>query len=131
MNLKSIFTTDTEGADMRDVVHKTTSVLQGRGKVITLLEHANQKDCVTDVRKNFVYLTQESNSPQEQCLPRVSIRKSFDSVTRDEKFFFRVKGFFNVNQGRRQMRVAYCHTLKINLHWKIKVSSPKKSVTLA
>ena len=47
---------------MRDVLHKTTAVLHGRGKVITLREHAEEKECVTDVRKNFIYVSSEAQA---------------------------------------------------------------------
>ena len=116
---------------MRDILHKTAAILQGRGKVITLREHADENECVTDVRKNFIYVATEAESEEQSSIPRVHIHKSFDSVTRDEKFSFRVKGFFYVNHARRLMKVVYCHTLRINLHWKVLVSSPKKTVTMA
>src|SRR5471030_2706040 len=90
---------------MRDILHKTTAVLQGRGKVITLREHAEEKECITDVHKNFIYLATEAQSEEKQSTPRVHIAKSFDSVSRDEKFSFRVKGFFYVNHSRRLMKV--------------------------
>ncbi|MBF0571052.1 MAG: hypothetical protein HQL12_04185 [Candidatus Omnitrophica bacterium] len=121
----------TKEIPMRDILHKTTAVLHGRGKVITLREHAEEKECVTDVRKNFIYVGTEAQSEEAQSIPRVYIKKSFDSVSRDEKFFFRVKGSFYVNYSRRLMLVSYCHTLRINLHWKVKVSTPKKTVTMA
>ena len=121
----------TKESPMRDILHKTTAILQGRGKVITLREHAEEKECVTDVRKNFMYLATEAQSEEGQSVPLVHIKKSFDSVTHDEKFSFRVKGFFYVNHSRRLLKVDYCHTLRINLHWKSKLSSPKKSVTMA
>src|SRR5580692_6569323 len=131
MDFNDMVLTGTKESPMRDVLHKTTSVLKGRGKVITLREHAEEKECVTDVRKNFIYVATEAQSEEKQSIPQVHIKKSFDSVSRDEKFSFRVKGFFYVNHSRRLMRVDYCHTLRINLHWKLKASSPKKTVTMA
>ena len=121
----------TKEAPMRDILHKTTGILKGRGKVITLREHAEEKECITDVRKNFIYLATEAQSEEKQSIPQVHIKKSFDSASRDEKFSFRVKGFFYVNHNRRLMRVDYCHTLRINLHWKAKVTTQKKTVTMA
>lgn len=115
---------------MRDIVHKTTGILQGRGKLITLREHAEEKESITDVRKNFIYIASEAHS-EEETQPKVHIKKSFDSVTRDEKFLFRVKGHFYVDHGRRRMKVDYAHSLRINLHWKSKTTSPKKTVTMA
>ncbi|MDE2221512.1 MAG: hypothetical protein KGK03_00395 [Candidatus Omnitrophica bacterium] len=116
---------------MRDITHKQTAILDGRGKVITLREHTDEKECVTDVRKNFIYVAAEVPMEERPAAPKVYIKKSFDSVTRDEKFFFRVKGILYVNHCRRVMQVAYCHTLRINLHWKVKTSTPKKTVTMA
>ena len=121
----------TKDLPMRDILHKTTAILHGRGKVVTLREHAEEKECITDVRKNFIYLASEAHGEEEKSIPHVHIKKSFDSVTHDEKFAFRVKGFFYVNHSRRLLKVDYCHTLRINLHWKSKLSSPKKSVTMA
>jgi hypothetical protein len=131
MKFNEIEFTDTKESPMRDVLHKTTGILKGRGKVITLREHADEKDCVTHVRKNFIYLATEAQEEVPQPPPQVRIAKSFDSVARDEKFVFRVKGFFYVNHGRRPMKVDYCHTLRITLHWKTKTGSPKKTVSMA
>jgi hypothetical protein len=131
MDFNDMDMTGTKESPMRDIIHKTTGILNGRGKVITLREHAEEKECVTDVRKNFIYLATEAQFEEELPIPRVHIAKSFDSVRQDEKFCFRVKGFFYVNHSRRLMKVAYCHTLRINLHWNMKISSPKKTVTMA
>ena len=57
------------------------------------------------MRKNFIYVAAEAQSEEEQSIPQVHIEKSFDSVSRDEKFSFRVKGFFYVNHSRRLMKV--------------------------
>jgi len=131
MNFNEMAITGTKEAPMRDILHKTTAVLHGRGKVISMREHADEKECVTDVRKNFIYVATEAQVEEKESIPRVHIAKSFDSITGDEKFSFRVKGFFYVNHSRRLTKVDYSHTLKINLHWKTKSTSPKKSVTMA
>ncbi len=116
---------------MRDILHKTKEVLAGRGKTIILRERGEDKECVTDVRKSFIYVAHEGDYEQEQSVPQVHIEKSFDSVNRNEYFSFRVKGFFFVNRNRRLVKVGYCHHLKITLHWKSKTSTPKKIVTMA
>ncbi len=121
----------TEDSPMRDIFHKTTGILHGRGKLITLHEHAEEKECVTDVRKHFLYMATEVPFEDKPSVPKVHIKKFFDSVSREEKFCFRVKGFFYVNHSRRLMKVDYCHTLRICLHWKLKASTPKKTVTMA
>jgi len=131
MNFNDDIYASVKESPMREIKHKTTGILQGRGKVITLREHSEEKECNTDVRKNFIYVASEAEHEEQQLAPQVHIDKSFDSVLRDEKFSFRVKGFFYVHHGRRLMKVSYRHTLRINLHWNGKVSSPKKTVTMA
>ncbi|MBI3601420.1 MAG: hypothetical protein HY209_00775 [Candidatus Omnitrophica bacterium] len=116
---------------MRDIFHKTKEILKGRGKIITIHEHAQDKECISDVCKNFIYLAQETDHEDALHAPQVHIRKFFDSLNRDEKFSMRVKGFFYVNRNRRLIKVCYYHTLKILLHWKSAIISPKKSVTMA
>ena len=131
MDFNDSVLTGTKELPMRDILHKTTAILHGRGKVISLREHAEERESVTDVRKNFIYVVTEAQSEENASIPRVHIKKFFDSVSRDEKFSFRVKGFFYVNHSRRLMKVDYCHTLRINLHWKSEVTTPKKTVTMA
>ncbi len=131
MEFNDTIFTDAKEVPMRDILHKTTAILQGRGKLISLREHTEEKETISDVRKNFIYIASEAETQEEPTTPRVHIKKSFDSVSRDERFAFRVKGYFYVNHARRVVRIDYCHTLRINLHWKSKTSSPKKTVTMA
>ena len=131
MNYKDKIPSTTKESPMREVLHKTTGILKGRGKVITLREHGEEPECITDVQKNFLYLASPAEMEETQPAPKVHLRKSFDSISRDEKFCFRVKGAFYVHHGRRLMKVDYCHSLRIKLHWKIAVCAPKKTVTMA
>lgn len=116
---------------MRDVLHKTREILKGHGKMIVIQERSQDKDCISNVRKNFLYMAEEVDHEEEVHAPQVHVRKSFDSENRNEKFSMRVKGFFYVHRNRRLVKVAYYHTLKILLHWKTAISAPSKSVTIA
>ena len=116
---------------MRDILHKIRETTGGRGKIILLAEHAEDKQCITDVRKKFIYVAKEVDADGGTATPQVHIDKSFDSKTRDEYFAMRVRGFFHVYRNRRLVKIGYCHLLKIRLHWKSKKASPKKSVTMA
>lgn len=116
---------------MRDILHKTKEILKGRGKRIVIHERAQDKECVSDVRKNFLYIAQEVDHEEDAKSPEVHVSKSFDSLNRNEKFIMQVKGYFYINRNRRLIRIAYYHTLKILLHWKTAVTHPTKSVTMA
>lgn len=116
---------------MRDILHKVKETVGGRGKIIVMAEHAEDKQCVTDVRKKFIYIAKEVDSDGGTAIPQVHIEKSFDSKSRDEYFCMRVRGFFHVYKSRRMVKIGYCHILRIKLHWKSKNISPKKSVTMA
>ena len=117
---------------MKNVLHKTRVAFDNRIKMTKIIENMEDKDCVTKVRKTFVYvLSPTVGELQTSPEPLIKILKSFDTKTRDEKFLFRIKGTVYVNHNRRLVKVDYCHTLRIHLKWKTKVFSPKKSVTMA
>ena len=116
---------------MRDIFHKVRGAAGGRGKIILIAEHAEDKKCITDVRKKFIYVCKEVDADGGTAIPQVHIEKSFDSKTRDEYFSMRVRGFFHMYRNRRMLKIGYSHILKICLHWKFKNASPKKSVTCA
>lgn len=116
---------------MRDILHKVKERVGGRGKVVQILEHAEDKQCVTDIRKRFIYVAKEVDADGGSATPQVHIEKSFDTKTREELFCMRVRGFFHVYRNRRMVKIGYCHILKIRLHWKHKKSSSKQSVTMA
>ena len=117
---------------MKEVLHRARNALDQRGKIISIIENSEDQSCVTSVRKNFIYVvSQADEEPMNSPEPDIQIKKSFDTKLRDEKFAFRIKGAFYVNRNRRLVRVDYCHALKIHLHWKTKIFSPKKSVTMA
>ncbi len=116
---------------MKDILHKTNEILKGKGKRILIEEHSQDKECVSNIRKNFLYLAKEVDFQEDPCVPEVRVRKSYDSLNRNEKFCMRVKGFFYINRNRRLIKVGYHHTLKILLHWKSAIVSPSKSVSLA
>ena len=117
---------------MKEILHKKRDTLHQRGKIVSIVENSEDLECVTSVRKNFIYVVgQPVDIAQDLPAPQIKIKKSFDTKTRDEKFAFRIKGALYANRDRRLYKVMYCHSLKILLHWKSKVYSPKKSVTVA
>ena len=116
---------------MRHILYKKRQSIKNRRKVISINEHTEDKECKTNVRKSFAYVVSLAN-PDEKTLiePQIYIKKSFDSKSQVEKFSFRVKGAFYMNKERYTLKVDFCHTLKIDISWKNKVFSPKKSATL-
>ena len=99
--------------------------------MISLSEKSEDKDCKTIVRKHFVYIVSKVNAMEEQLPPpNVYIKKTFKTKQKIENFSFRVKGNFYLTKDRSIFLVGFCHSLKINIEWKQKDISPKKSVTL-
>ena len=116
---------------MRNVLHKTKEMLKGRGRIILITEHKEDHECISDVRKEFVYAAREADREEALPAPQVHIEKFYDGTNRDEFFSLRVKGAMYMYRSRRLMKIGYSHRLKIRLHWKSQSASPKKSVTLA
>ena len=116
---------------MKQVIYKRKQSIENRRKAISINEHTCEKECATHVRKSFAYIvTPCSPARTGFSKPDVFIKKTFDSKTKTEKFAFKVKGFFYMSHARQIVKVDFCHTLRINIKWKNKIFSPKKSVTL-
>ena len=120
-----------QGLDMRNITYKKKQSLEHRRKLISICENSEDKECKTYVRKSFVYIVSKAEAVEENPNPpEIFIKKRFDTKSLTERFSFRVKGSFYLNQERTLFKVNFCHTLRINIIWKSKIFSPKKSVTL-
>ncbi len=116
---------------MRDILYKKKESLKHRRKMVSIIEHAEDDQCRTSVHKSFVYLVNRADCIEKGIeKPEIFIRKVFDTKLQEERFSFRVKGCFYMTRDRFIYRVDFCHTLRIDIVWKNKVFSPKKSVTL-
>jgi len=116
---------------MKDILYKKRQSLKNRHKVISISERSEDKDCKTHVRKSFAYMVSKTEPiDYGDGHPEIYIKKSFNSKTREERFSFKVKGFFFMNQRRSVLKVDFCHTLNIHIAWKKKAFSSNKSATL-
>ena len=116
---------------MREILYKKKQSLKSRRKMISLSERAEDQECKTYVRKSFIYfVTKVTDLNQSLSQPEVFVKKSYNSKTKTETFSFRVKGNFYMTRDRVNLKVKFCHSLRINIFWKTQGISPKKSVTL-
>ena len=116
---------------MKDILFKKVSDLKKRTKLLSISQHSEDKECKTHVQKSFVYMISpvEETDPQPSH-PQVYITKSVNTKTKVEHFCFEVKGSFYLSYNRSLMKVRFHHTLKIDIAWKTKIFSPKKSAVL-
>lgn len=99
--------------------------------MMSIRETSDEQDCRTSVRKHFVYfMTQEQKIEENINPPRIDINKYVNTRTNEERFHFRVKGYFYLSKDQRLYKVRFCHSLHIGIVWKKKILSPKKSATL-
>ncbi len=116
---------------MREIAYRQKHSLKYRRKMIGINEVTKERDCTTRVRKNFVYILTPVRHVQPSTeKPQIFVRKSFNTVRRQEKFSFRVKGVFYMARERHIFKVDFCHTLRIGIVWNKDAFSPKKSATL-
>ena len=116
---------------MREVLYKKQQSLAKKRKVISICESSEEKDYKTRVRKNFIYVvTKERQVNPNVVEPHIYITKQINSRTKEEKFFFRVKGAFYMAQEDCVFKVDFRHSLNILIQWNKENFSPKKSVTL-
>ena len=125
--LKSLVNKE-EGIAMREILFKNMTSIEKRRKAISISEHSEDKDCKTFVRKSFIYMvTPEVRVEQTIPQPEIHIRKAYNTKTKEEKFSFRIKGFFYIAKDGCFLKVSFCHRLRINLLWKSKIFSPKSA----
>ncbi len=116
---------------MKHVIFRNRTSQEHHRKMISIDEFAQDKDAKTHVRKSFLYqVNVVENGDFEEKSPEMFIQKRIDTKKQFEEFCFRTKGSFCISNGAQVVRVEFSHALKIQLHWKHKVFSPKKSVTL-
>ncbi len=98
---------------------------------MSICETSDEQDCKTSVRKHFIYVvSKEDKIDQNINPPRIDIKKYLNTKTKEERFQFRVKGYFYISREQALFKVRFCHSLKIGIVWKPKELSPKKSATL-
>ena len=101
---------------MREILYKNlTSAKKGR-RAISVCERSQSKDCSTRVQRTFVYVIRSGVlSRKELSQPVLHIVKTFNTKTRIERFYFRMKGIFYVIQNDRFLEVNFCHSLRIDV----------------
>jgi hypothetical protein len=101
-------------------------------KALTLSQKSEDKECVSFVRKHFTYNVSKTEKDIKTDIeaPEIFIKKAFDTKRGIERFNFEVIGAFFMAHGRFLFKVDFHHTLRIQIHWKTKVFSPKKSEIL-
>ena len=116
---------------MKKVLFRKRINLKKRIKTFSIYSKTEDQECKTQVRKGFAYTVDwaKEDNPVSKP-PLIFIRKSFDTQKKVETFAFHVKGYFYIRYKRELMRVRFCHTLDIEIQWKVKDFSPKKSVSL-
>ena len=99
---------------------------------MSICETNDERDCKTIIRKHFVYLVTKEEKVEQQIIPpRIDIIKSINTKKKEEKFHFRVKGYFYIAREGTLFKVRFCHSLNISISWKPdKEFSPHKSATL-
>ncbi|MBN1869813.1 MAG: hypothetical protein JW847_04455 [Candidatus Omnitrophica bacterium] len=116
---------------MKKVLFRKRINLEKRLKTFSIYSRTEDEECKTLVRKGFAYAVDWAKEQEPSSRPPlIFIRKSFDTQKGIETFSFHVKGYFFVNFNRELMRVRFNHALDIEIKWKVKDFSPKKSVSL-
>lgn len=109
---------------MREILFKNLTSLKNKRRVIVVSEKAENKDVHTHVHKVFIYVVgKEVETVEDIPAPVFSIVKHYHTKTKEEKFSFRVKGMFYVIKDQSFLMVHFCHSLRIDISRKAKVSA--------
>ena len=116
---------------MKEVYLKRNCDAQQGTKRLAILQKNEEKDCKTKVYKSFRYHISKAEALDHSLLtPEIFITKNFDTKRGIERFTFTVHGAFYLDYKQELLKVDFLHTLKIEIRWKSKVFSPKKSEIL-
>ena len=101
---------------MKEIAFKNLTSVERKRKIISLREVTERDGCAISSQKTLVYIV----SPQFGKIrnverPEYHIGKSYDSVTKEERFSLRVKGTSYVVQESNFLKVDFCHSLKIDI----------------
>ena len=116
---------------MKKVLVKGKKDLAQGTKSMTIIQRTEDDECRTCVRKSFDYhVSRTSKLEPVNKAPQIYIEKTIDSNKATEGFNFHVKGSFYMTHQRVILKVDYHHVLNIQIRWKTKNFSPKKSEIL-
>ena len=116
---------------MKEILFKKALDPQKRTKTFSIKSHKEDKESKTVIEKGFAYqvLNVEQIEPKIEP-PEIYIHKSIDNQKKIEKFNLQVRGSFYITKDRMLLQVYFHHTLNIEILWKTKIFSPKKSEVL-
>ncbi len=116
---------------MKHVIYKNRTSQRNHRKMISIHEFNQDQNVKTHVQKGFFYnIVPVTDQDTQDHIPEIYIQKRIDTKNQTEEFCFRVRGSFVTMTGTSVVRVEFSHKLRINMEWKDKAFSPKKSVTL-
>ncbi len=115
---------------MKEILFKKKIDLTNRIKSFSISSDSEDKECKTHVEKSFLYNVLLADKTEDLEPPQIHIKKSIDTAKKLEKFNFQVKGSFYMTRDRVLIKVDFHHTLNIEIVWKTKIFSPKKSEVL-
>ena len=109
---------------MREVLYRNLTSLKNKRKVISVSDKSENKNISTHIHRTFIYVvSNEVEAVEDLPAPVFCITKNFNTKTKEEKFSFRVKGIFYVTNDESFLRVNFCHSLRIDIIPKPKMTS--------
>ena len=115
---------------MKELRFKKNLDLQNRIKTFSISSDSEDKECKTHVEKGFRYNVSMAQGVEELEAPQIYIKKGLNTAQKLETFNLQVKGSFYMTRDRMLIRVDFHHTLDIQITYKTKDFSPKKSEIL-
>ena len=101
---------------MKEIAFKNLTSAERKRKIISLRETTERDGCSIASQKTLVYMvSHQSGKVRNIERPEYHIGKSYDSITKEERFSLRVKGTSYVVQDSNLLKVDFCHSLKIDI----------------
>jgi hypothetical protein len=116
---------------MKEILYKKMVNLEERTKAFSVKTTKEEKSSKVTVEKNFSYKILPAEQLEQNIEPpQIHIRKGIDNKTKTETFQMDVEGYFYMTKDRALYKICFQHKLNIQIVWKDKILSPKKSEVL-
>ncbi len=116
---------------MKEILYKKVMDPEQRIKNFSIKTTKDEKESKTEVEKAFSYhVVPVEKIEEEIAAPDIYVKKEINNKNKTEKFHLEVKGYFFMTKDRSVVKVCFHHRLHIQIQWKSKIFSPKKSEVL-
>ncbi len=101
---------------MRELLFKNITSLEKGRKILSLTEEFSQNGIFSHVQRRFIFQVKETSNIRKRINPpQFYIFRQQDTAKKEEEIFIKIKGNLYTVNDDKFFKIAFCHSLKINI----------------